>query len=213
MGAAEPAEAAHASLRAAARAERMHAPAEAHSHLETALAHFDALPTADAKAAGRRGELLARAAEAAYLGGEFDRAVALAESALEEVHHPTLKALRWERLARYRWVNRDGAGAQRAHIRSVSTLPRDAPVGDRRGAAQQRVAGLGRRPRSRGWMRVAGRGQAPPPEKGGAAGQSRRGGGRPEAGKGAGKRGACGPRGAGLHRPTNGESAGRGAAG
>ncbi len=124
----ESTEAAHASLRAAARAERMHAPAEAHSHLETAIAHFDALPTADAKATGGRGELLARAAEAAYLAGDFDRAITLAESALEEAHEPTLKALRWERLARYRWVNRDGAGAQRAHIRSVSTLPRAAPA-------------------------------------------------------------------------------------
>lgn len=127
----EPTQAAQASLRAAALAERMHAPAEAHNHLERVLEQFNALPADRAEAAGGRGALLARAAEAAYLGGDFGRAVVLAEASLEEVDDPTLEALRWERLARYRWVHRDGAGAQRAHIRSVATLPHEASAGHR----------------------------------------------------------------------------------
>lgn len=124
----EPAPAALASLRAAALAERMHAPAEAHGQLERVLEHFDALPADSAEVERGRGALLARAAEAAYLAGRFARAVALAEAALAEADDPTLQAIGWERLARYRWVDRDGAGAQRAHIRSVATLPAEAPA-------------------------------------------------------------------------------------
>lgn len=125
-GADEPILAALANLDAAALAERVHAPGEVHTYLERVLEHFDALPADRAAAADGRGALLARAAEAAYLSGDFGRAVALAEECLGEVDEPSVVAVRWERLARYCWVSRDGAGAQRAHEQSVAVLPDDA---------------------------------------------------------------------------------------
>lgn len=124
----EPAHAALANLDAAALAERVHAPGAVHAYLERVLEHFDALPDDRAAAAGGGGALLARAAEAAYLSGNFRRAVALAEACLEEVDEPPVAAVRWERLARYCWVDRDGAGAQRAHEQSVAALSDEAPA-------------------------------------------------------------------------------------
>ena len=123
----EPERAAPANLDAATLAERVHAPAEVHAYLERVLELFDALPAERASAAGGRGSLLARAAEAAYLGGEFTRAVELAKQSLEEEDEPSVLALRWERLARYCWVSRDGAGVQRAQQQSVALLDDDAP--------------------------------------------------------------------------------------
>ena len=123
----EPTQAALASLDAAALADRVHAPGELQTSLERVLEHFDALPAERAAAVGGRGALLARAAEAAYLSGDFGRAVALAQGSLEEADEPSVLAVRWERLARYCWVNRDGDGAQRAHDRSIAVLPDDAP--------------------------------------------------------------------------------------
>lgn len=123
--------AAPANLDAAALAERVHAPAEVHAYLERVLEHVDALPADRAAAVGGRGALQARAAEAAYRGGDFERAVALARECLGEVDEPAVMALRWERLARYCWVSRDGAGAQRAHERSVAVLPHDASASAR----------------------------------------------------------------------------------
>ena len=123
----EPTQAAQANLDAAVLAERVHAPGEMDVYLQRVLEHFDALPARRAAAVGGRAALLARAAEAAYLSGAFERAVALAEECLEAVDEPSDVAVRWERLARYRWVSRDGAGAQHAHERSVAVLLDDAP--------------------------------------------------------------------------------------
>jgi DNA-binding CsgD family transcriptional regulator len=123
----EPALAARASLDAATLAERVHAPAEVHAYLERVLELFDALPAADASAAGGRGSLLARAAEAAYLSGEFNRAVKLAKDSLGQHDEPGIRALRLERLARYCWVSGDGAGVQRAQQESIAALGEDAP--------------------------------------------------------------------------------------
>lgn len=124
----EPAESALANLDAAILAERVHAPGEVHTYLERVLEHFDALPAERAAAVGGRAGLLARAAEAAYLSAAFERAVALAEECLEAVEEPSEGAVRWERLARYRWVSRDGAGAQQAYQRSVAVLHDDTPA-------------------------------------------------------------------------------------
>jgi len=125
----EPAAAALANLEAATLAERVHAPGEGLTYLERVLEYFDALPADRVAAAGGRGTLLARASEAAYLSGAFERAVALAEECLQiqEPDGPDVSE-RWERLARYRWVSRDGVGAQEAYERSVATLAADAPV-------------------------------------------------------------------------------------
>jgi DNA-binding CsgD family transcriptional regulator len=125
----EAAAAALANLEAAALAERVHAPGEALTYLERVLEYFDALPGDRVAAEGGRGTVLARAAEAAYLSGAFQRAVALAKECLQlkEPDGPHV-AERWERLARYRWVSRDGVGAQAAYERSVAVLTPNAPV-------------------------------------------------------------------------------------
>lgn len=123
----EPPAAAAANLAAAAVAERAHAPAEVHTYLQRVLEHFAALPADEAAAIGGRAGVLARGAEAAYLSGAFAPAVALAEECLQAGGEPEELAARWERLARYRWVSADGAGAQHAHERSVALLPAHAP--------------------------------------------------------------------------------------
>ena len=123
----EPALAAGANLDAASLAERVHAPAEAHAYLERVLELFDALPPARASPNGR-GSLQARAAEAAYLSGEYTRAVELAKESLGQEVEPEARALRWERLARYCWVSADGAGVRRAQQESVAALGDNAPL-------------------------------------------------------------------------------------
>ncbi|HSJ61191.1 MAG TPA: AAA family ATPase [Jiangellaceae bacterium] len=122
----EPTQAALANLEAAALAERVHAPMELRTYLRRVLEHFDALPAERAHAVGGRAALLARAAEAAFLGGAFDQAVALAEASISQTLEPADLAVRWERLARYHWVNADGPGAQHAHERSLEHLLADA---------------------------------------------------------------------------------------
>jgi DNA-binding CsgD family transcriptional regulator len=123
----EPARAGPANLDAAALADRVHAPGEVLIYLERVLEHFDALPADRVAALGGRGMLLARAAEAAYLCSAFQRAVALAEQCLQlaEPAGPDVSE-RWGRLARYRWVSRDGLGAREAYERSVATLAAEA---------------------------------------------------------------------------------------
>lgn len=119
----EPSESAPANLRAAELADRVHAPAAVWRYLCRALEHDEALQPSVLAAAGGRGGILARAAEAAYLSGGFDQAVALAEESLAEAQDPSQVAQRWERLARYCWVSGDGAGVQHAHEESVRALP------------------------------------------------------------------------------------------
>jgi DNA-binding CsgD family transcriptional regulator/tetratricopeptide (TPR) repeat protein len=125
--AAAPARAAATNLEAAAVAERVHAPAEVRTYLQRVLEHFDALPADRVAALGGRAGLLARAAEAAYLSGAFAPAVELSEECLTGTDAPQELAVRWERLARYRWVGADGPGAAQAHQRSIDVLPADAP--------------------------------------------------------------------------------------
>lgn len=127
----EPTQAALANLAAADLAERVHAPVEVQSYLRRVLVHAAALPADRAAAAGGRAGLLARAAEAAYLGGAFEQAIELAEQCIAAGAEPAELAVRWERLARYRWVARDGAGTEEAHERSLAVLPDDAPVAAR----------------------------------------------------------------------------------
>jgi DNA-binding CsgD family transcriptional regulator len=123
----EPAKAALANLEAADLADRVHAPVEVRTYLQRALEHFDALPAERAAVVGGRAALLARAAEAAFLGGAFDQAVALAEACLALPAEPAQLAVRWERLARYHWVAANGHGAERAHERSLALLGDEAP--------------------------------------------------------------------------------------
>ena len=125
------ARAASANLAAAAVAERVHAPAEVFVYLDRVLTHLDALSPEDEAAVttGGRAPLLSRAAEAAYLSGSFQRAVGLAERAIALTRATGAEAaVRWERLARYRWVAREGVGAEQAYVRAVALLPDDGPA-------------------------------------------------------------------------------------
>jgi DNA-binding CsgD family transcriptional regulator/tetratricopeptide (TPR) repeat protein len=124
----ERAQAVLANLEAAALAERVHAPGEAHTYLERALEHFDALPSDRAAGVGGRAGLLARTAEEAHRSGAHKRAVMLAQQSLAHGDEPQVIARRWERYGLYCWITRDGAGARKAYETSIAVLPDDAPV-------------------------------------------------------------------------------------
>lgn len=115
---------ARASLAAAERAERLHAPAAAHEHLERALALWPALSTDACASCGPLDELLRRAALAAEQAGAFSRAATLTEERIALADgDPPEQALRWERLARYRWEAADGHGSRAAYEEAVRVLP------------------------------------------------------------------------------------------
>ncbi|MGH8823846.1 MAG: helix-turn-helix transcriptional regulator [Jiangellaceae bacterium] len=74
-----------ASLRAADEAQRSHAHAEVQRMLERALELWSQMPDPVGATGGDRADLLARASSAATDAGEFDRALALIDAALDEV--------------------------------------------------------------------------------------------------------------------------------
>ncbi len=123
-----PNRAAPAHLAAADKAERLHAPAAAHQHLERVLEAWPSLSRSQQSACGPRDELLRRAAMAAERSGAFDRAASLTEERLTLAPEPAEQALRWERLARYRWEGGDGLGSRAAYEEAVRVLPPDAPA-------------------------------------------------------------------------------------
>lgn len=123
-----------ASAQAGAEAERMAAFAEANAHFERAAELWETVSPEHRAGSPDRVELLRRAAEAAHLAGDSDRAVALTRSALglvDAAADPLLTANLHERLGRYLWV----CGLQRDAIeelgRAVAAMPADAPAGDR----------------------------------------------------------------------------------
>jgi len=120
-------QAALASISAARSAERMHAPAAAHGHYERVLAAWPAL-TEDARhACGPWDELLRRAAYAAERSGDFARAVVVTADRVAAAEGTAVEqALRWERLARYRWEAGDGHGSRAAYQEAVRVLPSEA---------------------------------------------------------------------------------------
>lgn len=114
-------------LAAAERAERLHAPGSAHQYLERVLQLRPALAERDREECGVHDELLRRAALAAERSGAYNRAAALTEERLAlAADGPAEQALRWERLARYRWEAGDGHGSRAAYKEAVRVLPRDA---------------------------------------------------------------------------------------
>jgi len=124
-----PDRAALASLAAAERAERLHAPAAAHEHLERALKLWPALSTDARAGCGPKDGLLRRAALAAEQAGAFARAATLTEERIALAQGDLCEqALRWERLARYRWEAADGHGSRAAYEEAVWVLPDAAPV-------------------------------------------------------------------------------------
>ncbi|HUH07727.1 MAG TPA: response regulator transcription factor, partial [Egibacteraceae bacterium] len=125
-GRADPAALAH--LAAAEAAERVHAPVAAHAHWQRVLALWDLVSDPVRADLGDRGARLAQAAETAYLAGDFSQAVDNAEEGVAATRDdPAARAVRLERLARYRWVARDGPGADAAYQEAVRTMPPDAP--------------------------------------------------------------------------------------
>lgn len=123
-----------ASAQAGEDAERMAAFAEANAHFERAAELWDAVAPERRAGSPERMELLRRAAEAAYLAGDPDRAVALGRSALALVDggvDPLSAAGLHERIGRYLWVS----GLQRDAVaelsRAVAVMPADAPAIDR----------------------------------------------------------------------------------
>jgi DNA-binding CsgD family transcriptional regulator/tetratricopeptide (TPR) repeat protein len=120
-----------ASVRAGQAAESASALAEALGHYERALALWDQAPEAAARSPLDRGALLYRAAEAANLAGHDDRAIALAELALERVDaaaEPLRAGTLLERLARYHWIAGDSPRAMAAVERAVATIPGEPPT-------------------------------------------------------------------------------------
>lgn len=122
-----PAREAPAALAAAERAEGLHAPASAHHHLERVIRLWPVLTTAEQEGCGALDELLRRAALAAERSGSFARAASLTQERLAvAADGPAEQALRWERLARYRWEAGDGHGSRAAYREAVRVLPGDA---------------------------------------------------------------------------------------
>jgi hypothetical protein len=117
-------EAARASLAAASEAERDHAPAAAHRHLERVLELWPSLgPDIRALTQGHT-DLMRRAAAAAEREGSFDRATALAEQLVrEDLDDPNEQAHRWSRLAAYRLGAGDGQGSSGAFEHALRLLP------------------------------------------------------------------------------------------
>jgi predicted ATPase/DNA-binding CsgD family transcriptional regulator len=145
-----------ASAQAGAEAERMAAFAEANAHFERAAELWDAVSAADQAGSPDRVELLRRAAEAAHLAGDADRAVALGRSALDlvdETSDPLRAAALHERIGRYLWICGQQRDAVEELSRAVAVMPEDAPASDRAhvlGAEGHLLTLLGRGGEARG---------------------------------------------------------------
>jgi DNA-binding CsgD family transcriptional regulator len=121
--------AALASFAAAEQAERMHAPAAAKVHYERILAAWPRLGDSIRQRCGPWDELLRRVAYVAERSGDFARAVNLTAERITAAEGTSAdQALRWERLARYRWEAGDGHGSRAAYKEAVRVLPSNAPL-------------------------------------------------------------------------------------
>ncbi|HXA59055.1 MAG TPA: AAA family ATPase [Streptosporangiaceae bacterium] len=123
-----------ACVEAGQAAEAGYALAEAQQHYERALELWNQAPQAAARSPLDRVTLLQRAAQAAYLIGEHDRAIALAEVALADTdaaRDPLRTGVLLERLARYRWMAGDSARALTTIEQAVSALPAQPPSRER----------------------------------------------------------------------------------
>ncbi|MDN3354991.1 AAA family ATPase [Actinomadura sp. DC4] len=121
-------------VQAAAAAQATNAWAIALAHYERALRLWPDVPDAEARCGLSHAELLSRAAEAAMVEGETDRAVALTEAAIAEVN-PRERPLRAAGLrilmGRVHWVAGDVAAACRSYDEAVALLPAEASTRER----------------------------------------------------------------------------------
>jgi ATP/maltotriose-dependent transcriptional regulator MalT len=123
-----------ASVRAGQAAEAAYALAEAVAHYERALELWDQVPGAAARSPLDRNTLLRRAAEAACLSGEPDRAIALVKLALDATDaaaEPLRAGALLERQAHYHWVAADTQRAMSTMERAVATTPEQPPSRER----------------------------------------------------------------------------------
>ena len=121
-----PGDAHRAAIAAATASDGVHAFTEAHRYLEQALALEAELPEAERPSREERFALRRRAADAADLAGEFDRAAALLGEALELVDtnaDPTTAGLIHSRLGYLRWITGHGVAALAAHELAVELVP------------------------------------------------------------------------------------------
>jgi class 3 adenylate cyclase len=125
-------EALSTSVRAGMDAQSMHAQAEALLHYDRALEIWDRAAGADP--AADRLDVVRRAADAANLSGDPQRATALARDALEMVDEgadPAVAALVRERLGRYTWAAGREEDALLEYRRAVELMPADPPSTER----------------------------------------------------------------------------------
>lgn len=128
----EPGEALSASIRAGIDAQAVHAHAEALLHYDRALEIWERAAGADPPA-DRLG-VLRRAADAASLSGDPQRAMALARDALamvDEGSNPVVAALVRERLGRFMWTAGREEDALLEYGRAVELMPADPPSTER----------------------------------------------------------------------------------
>ncbi len=121
------------SIRAAGASEAVHAYADAHHHLERALALEPRLPTGTDDD-GRRVSLRRQAADDADLGGDFARAMELTRSALALVDpglDPVTAGVLHSRIGYLQWSLGDSATALNAHREAVRLVPTDPPTAER----------------------------------------------------------------------------------
>ena len=121
------------SIRAAGESEAVHAYADAHRHLERAIALEPRLPHATDDEPGRV-SLRRRAADDADFGGDFVRAMELTRSALAMVDpavDPVTAGLLHSRIGYLQWSLEDSATALAAHREAVRLVPADPPTAER----------------------------------------------------------------------------------
>jgi DNA-binding CsgD family transcriptional regulator len=116
-----------ASIRAGVAAEASRAMAEAIVHYSRALEIWDAVaPQSGDELPLTRVEVIQRACEAEFLAGEPERAIGLAQTALElidETTDPVAAALAHERLGRYVWSSGRDLEALPIYARAVELMP------------------------------------------------------------------------------------------
>jgi DNA-binding CsgD family transcriptional regulator/tetratricopeptide (TPR) repeat protein len=144
-----PAEAYRAALVAARAAEDVHAFADAQRLLERSIGLETVLPESLAPQPAERIDVRRRAAQAADLSGQLERATELVREALAMTDpdaDPTLAGLLHARLGYLTWARGDGEAALAEHREAVRLVPADPPTTARAnvlGALGGALMGLG----------------------------------------------------------------------
>jgi len=130
----EPVRGLQACVRAGLAAERLFAHAEARAHFDRAVTLWDDAPQARPGAPLDVVDLCRHGAEAAYLEGDTDHAIALVRRALREVDDGSdalRSGLLHERLGRYLWAHGEAESESiGAYLRAVELVP-DSPTLER----------------------------------------------------------------------------------